>query len=76
LGNVIDSKSSCLWEAKMSEADGAAGRGEEQRIDRARREALTRFAKYTAPAMLAVLVSVAESRALIITSPIHKNPNP
>ena len=42
-------------------------------IDHERREALTRLAKYTAPAMLAVLVSVAESRA-IITSGIHKEP--
>jgi hypothetical protein len=57
----------------MSEVDGAASKGEE-RIDHERREALTRLAKYTAPAMLAVLVSVAESRAIIITSGIHKEP--
>jgi hypothetical protein len=62
----------------MSETDDVAGGGE--RIDYKRREALTRLAKYTAPAMLAVLVSVAESRALIASSihmpPIHKEPLP
>jgi electron transfer flavoprotein alpha subunit len=31
----------------------------EERIDQERREALTRFAKYTAPAMLAVLMATA-----------------
>jgi Chaperone of endosialidase len=44
----------------MSEFDGAAGKGEQQsgeRIDHERREALTRLAKYTAPAMLAVLMA-------------------
>jgi Chaperone of endosialidase len=55
----------------MSEADGAAGNGAGQTgegIDHERREALTRLAKYTAPAMLAMLLSVAESRALIVGS--------
>jgi hypothetical protein len=55
----------------MSEAGGLAGKGEEQTgegIDHERREALTRLAKYTAPAMLAVLLSAAESRALIVGS--------
>jgi Chaperone of endosialidase len=44
----------------MSEFDGAAGKGEQQsgeRIDHERREALTRLAKYTARAMLAVLMA-------------------
>jgi hypothetical protein len=58
---------------KMSETDDVAAGGE--RIDYKRREALTRLAKYTAPAMLAVLVSVSESRAVITTS-IHKEPSP
>ena len=35
-----------------------------ERIDHERREALTRLAKYTAPAMLAVLMSAADSRAI------------
>jgi hypothetical protein len=39
----------------MSEADNASGKGE--RIDHERREAILRLAKYTAPVMLAVLVS-------------------
>jgi hypothetical protein len=63
----------------MSEVDGAAGKGEEQtgeRIDHERREALTRLAKYTAPAMLAVLVSVANAKPIIIISGIHKEPPP
>jgi hypothetical protein len=44
----------------MSEFDGAASKGAEQtgeRIDHERREALMRLAKYTAPAMVAVLMS-------------------
>ena len=48
----------------MNEADGAAGKDGEQTgegIDHERREALTRLAKYTAPALLAALISVAES---------------
>ena len=55
----------------MNEADSVADKGEEQTgegIDHERREALMRLAKYTAPAMLAVLLSAAESRALIIGS--------
>ena len=51
----------CLLQgAKLSEFDGAAGKGEQQpgeRIDHERREALMRLAKYTAPAVLAVLLS-------------------
>jgi hypothetical protein len=63
----------------MSEADGAAGMGAEQtgeRIDHERREAITRLAKYTAPVMLAVLMSVAESRATLIISGVHLPPPP
>jgi Chaperone of endosialidase len=43
----------------MSEVDGAVGKGEQtgEYIDQGRREALARLAKYTAPAMLAVLMS-------------------
>jgi hypothetical protein len=55
----------------MSEFDGAAGKGAQQTgegIDHERREALTRLAKYTAPAMLAVLLSAAESRATLLLS--------
>ena len=55
----------------MSEFDGSAGKGEPQsgeRIDHERREALTRLAKYTAPAMLAVLMSAADSRATFVVS--------
>ena len=53
----------------MSNADGESIKSIEdadqtgEHIDYERREALTRLAKYTAPAMLAVLLSVAESRA-------------
>jgi hypothetical protein len=53
----------------MSEVDGASGKGE--RIDHERREAVLRLAKYTAPAMLAVLMSTAESRAQIAMSGGH-----
>jgi hypothetical protein len=57
----------------MSEADAhsSASGGAEQtveRIDKERREALTRLAKYTAPAMLAVLMSVEYSRATMVVS--------
>jgi hypothetical protein len=46
----------------MSKADDGrsadeAGEHIEERVDESRREALTRFAKYTAPAMLALLLS-------------------
>jgi hypothetical protein len=56
----------------MSEFDGAAGKGEQQtgeRIDHERREALTRLAKYTAPAVLAVLLSAEKGSALVCVSP-------
>jgi hypothetical protein len=52
----------------MSEVKVDKGEQTDERIDQERREALTRLAKYTAPAMLAVLMSVAESRALIVVS--------
>jgi hypothetical protein len=56
----------------MSEADDAAGKGPEQtgeRIDQERREALSRLAKYTAPVMLAVLMSTG---AAVAVSPVPK----
>jgi hypothetical protein len=59
----------------MSE-DGAAGKDEGQageRIDHERREAVLRLAKYTAPAMLAVLLPLTDARAqkpIIIVSGI------
>jgi hypothetical protein len=52
-------------------SDVEVGKGEEQtgeRIDHERREALVRLAKYTAPVMLAVLVSTAEGRATMVSS--------
>jgi hypothetical protein len=52
----------------MSEVKVDKGAQTEERIDQERREALTRLAKYTAPALLAVLLSAAESRALVIGS--------
>jgi hypothetical protein len=55
----------------MKESDCVTGKAEEQTgegIDHDRREALTRLAKYTAPAMLAVLISTAESRATFVAS--------
>jgi endosialidase-like protein len=59
----------------MSEADagGSVGKGVEQTpelIDQERREALTRFAKYTAPAVLAVLISVNGKAAVAVSLPI------
>jgi hypothetical protein len=62
----------------MKESDYATGKAAEQTgegIDHERREALMRLAKYTAPAMLAVLVSTAESRATVLASG-HKPPLP
>ena len=60
----------------MNEADSVADKGEEQPgegIDHERREALTRLAKYTAPAMLAVLMSggTAPAVSLILESDIR-----
>jgi hypothetical protein len=51
----------------VSEADGSACKGAGQtgeRIDQERREALTRLAQYTAPAMLAVLMSTGAAPAV------------
>ena len=58
----------------MSEADDAAAKGAEQtgeRIDQERREALSRLAKYTAPVMLAVLMSASTGPAVAV-SPVPK----
>jgi hypothetical protein len=57
-------------------ADSATGKSAEQteeRIDQGRREAVMRLAKYTAPAMLAVLVSMDQAGAqpCIPTSTVH-----
>jgi hypothetical protein len=59
--------------ANMSEADNASGKGE--RIDHERREAVLRLAKYTAPAMLAVLVSQANAtgQPVIVVSGIRRD---
>jgi hypothetical protein len=56
----------------MSKTDGAAVKGAEQtdeHIDQERREALTRLAKYTAPAMLAVLMSASGGIAAGVSLP-------
>ena len=47
----------------MSEVEVGKGEQTGERIDHERREALTRLAKYTAPAMLALLMSVEKGRA-------------
>jgi hypothetical protein len=54
--------------AKMSEVKVDKGEQPEERIDQGRREALTRLAMYTAPAMLAVLMSVEQGRAAVCVS--------
>lgn len=53
---------------KMSKVDGVVGRGEQtgERIDVERREAVMRLAKYTAPAMLAVLMSTQAAPAITL----------
>jgi endosialidase-like protein len=54
-----------------TDAGGAAVDGREQAdelVNPDRREVLARFAKYTAPAMLALLVSTEESTALVCLS--------
>jgi hypothetical protein len=61
--------------AKMSEFgnSGSAGHDVEQsdeRIDLGRREALTRLAKYTAPAMLVVLMSASRGAATPVSGPV------
>ena len=50
-------------------ASGGAGQTDEH-IDQERRKALTRFAKYTAPTMLAVLLSVQTGIATPVGSPV------
>jgi len=62
--------------AKMSKPDdhGPADERAEQTeglVDQGRRDALMRFAKYTPPAMLAVLISASVSeKAFASTSPV------
>jgi hypothetical protein len=57
----------------MSKADDKSEQTGEG-IDHERREALARLAQYTAPAMLAVLMSAADSRAqMVIVSGIEKS---
>jgi hypothetical protein len=53
----------------MSEVKVDKAEQTEERIDQGRREALTRLAKYTAPAVLAVLLSAEQGRALVCVSP-------
>ena len=47
-----------------------------ERIDQGRREAVMRLAKYTAPAMLAVLVSTANAQMPIIVISGHDGKPP
>jgi hypothetical protein len=47
----------------MSEVEVGKGEQTGEGIDHERREALTRLAKYTAPAMLAVLLPLADAKA-------------
>jgi hypothetical protein len=55
----------------MSEVKVDKGEQTDERIDQERRDALTRLAKYTAPAMLAVLVATSGAPAIsIIATPI------
>jgi hypothetical protein len=61
----------------MSEAERPAGKGAGQtgeHIDHERREALTRLAKYTAPAMLAVLMSASAGAAVPVSVPKMEAP--
>ena len=51
----------------MSEFKVDKGEQTGERIDHERREALARLAKYTAPVMLAVLMSASRSEALIVS---------
>jgi hypothetical protein len=53
----------------MSEVKVDKGEQTEERIDQGRREAVIRLAKYTAPAMLAVLLSVDQAGAAIVCIP-------
>jgi hypothetical protein len=54
---------------KVSEVKGDKGEQTEERIDQGRREAVMRLAKYTAPALLAVLLSVDQAGAEIVCIP-------
>jgi len=63
----------------MSEGKVDKGEQTEERIDQGRREAVVRLAKYTAPAMLAVLLSVDQAGATVAcipTSIVHCPPPP
>ena len=53
----------------MSEVKVDKGEQTEERIDQGRREAVMRLAKYTAPAVLAVLLSVDQSGATVACIP-------
>ena len=52
----------------MSEVKVDKGEQTGERIDQGRREALARLAKYTAPAMLAMLMSQQAGAVIICTS--------
>jgi hypothetical protein len=54
----------------MSEVKIDKGEQTEERIDQGRREALIRLAKYTAPAMLAMLMTQ-QAGAVIVCTSIH-----
>jgi hypothetical protein len=53
----------------MSEVKVDKGEQTEERIDQGRREAVMRLAKYTAPALLAVLLAVDQAGADVICIP-------
>jgi hypothetical protein len=58
----------------QTDGDGAAGKGAErteERINHERREAVMRLAKYTAPAMLAVLLAMDQADAVCIPTSIN-----
>jgi hypothetical protein len=53
----------------MREVKVDKGEQTEERIDQGRREAVMRLAKYTAPAMLAVLLSMDQAGADVVCIP-------
>ena len=56
---------------KELDGDGSADKGTEQtemHVNQGRRDALMSFAKYTAPAMLAALISTTGGKAIAATS--------
>ena len=55
----------------MSEVKVDKGEQTEERIDHGRREAVMRLAKYTAPAMLAVLLAMDQADAVCIPTSIN-----